>query len=125
MNNLQRMVRRTDEQILNALQELPWRIDILYKRGLPKSDSMPTLREQINHFLDIEASAPNDQAARGSATGTATSENESVEAWIIEAARELAMDSAHILAIAGIIKRHAPKPNARTELRLPGSAAKI
>ena len=47
----------------------------------------------------------------GSATGTATSENESVEAWIIEAARELAMDSAHILAIAGIIKRHAPKPN--------------
>ena len=57
--------------------------------------------------------------ARGSATGTATSENESMEAWILEAARELAMDSAHIQAIAGIIKRHAPKPNAAGEPQPP------
>ena len=62
---------------------------------------------------------PTERASRGcasvsgSATGTATSERESLEPWILEAARELAMDSAHIPAIAGIIKRHAPKPNAK------------
>lgn len=34
-------MKRTDTEILNALQDLPWRIDILYKQGQPKSDSVP------------------------------------------------------------------------------------
>jgi len=47
--------KRTDTEILNALQDLPWRIDILYKQGQPKSDSVPHIRDQINDFLDRES----------------------------------------------------------------------
>lgn len=57
----QRVVSRTDTDLLNALQELPCALDIIYRRGQPKSDSVPTLREQINRFLDAEASAANDK----------------------------------------------------------------
>jgi hypothetical protein len=60
--SLKRVVSRTDTQLLDALQNLPDRIDIIYKRGMPKSDSVPSLRDQINWFLDAEASAANDQA---------------------------------------------------------------
>lgn len=52
-----RVVRRTDTQILDALEALPHRVDIIYKQGYPRSDSVPTLREQINRFLDAEESA--------------------------------------------------------------------
>jgi len=59
--SVQRVVSRTDTDLLNALQELPCALDIIYRRGQPKSDSVPTLREQINRFLDAEASAANDK----------------------------------------------------------------
>lgn len=55
--SLQRVVSRTDTQLLDALQELPWRIDIIYKEGQPKSDSVPPLRDQINHFLNMQSAA--------------------------------------------------------------------
>ena len=42
---------------------------------------------------------------------TMTTNPKIIEPWIINAARELAMDSAHIPAIARIIERHAAMPN--------------
>lgn len=49
------------------------------------------------------------------ASGSATSEKRSIEPWVLEAARELAMDSAHIPCIAQIIQRHVPPHNAAHE----------
>jgi hypothetical protein len=69
---VQRVVSRTDSDILDALQNLPDRIDIIYKRGMPKSDSVPSLRDQINRFLDAEASAANNALSQG---GPASNEN--------------------------------------------------
>lgn len=57
--SVQRVVSRTDTQILDALEALPCCVDIIYKRGYPRSDSVLPLRDQINHFLDAEASAAN------------------------------------------------------------------
>ena len=45
------------------------------------------------------------------ASGPATLEKRSTEPWVLEAARELAMDSAHIPCIAQIIQRHVPPHN--------------
>lgn len=43
---------RTDTELLDGLERLPYQMEIIYKGSLPKADSMPTLREQINRFLD-------------------------------------------------------------------------
>jgi len=48
------MKKRTDTQIIDALEALPCRVDIIYKMGEPRSDSAPPLRDQINLFLDEE-----------------------------------------------------------------------
>jgi len=69
---VQRVVGRTDTQLLDALQNLPHRIDIIYKRGLPKSDSVPSLRDQINRFLDAEVGAANDKVSGQSGRGEAS-----------------------------------------------------
>jgi len=39
---------------MGRLQDLPYCLDIIYKRGTPKSDSVPSLREQIHRFLETE-----------------------------------------------------------------------
>lgn len=44
--------RRSDTEIIDALESLPDQLDIVYKVGQPKSGSVPPLRDQINHFLD-------------------------------------------------------------------------
>jgi len=49
--------QRTDTQILDALEALPDRIDIIYKRGIPRTLGVPSLRQQINSFLDAESAA--------------------------------------------------------------------
>lgn len=46
------MTTRTDTQLLDALEAVPWAIEIKYVPGQPKCDSMPSLREQITRFLD-------------------------------------------------------------------------
>lgn len=61
-SKLKHAVSRTDSDLLNALEALPCALEIVYKRSQPRSDSVPTLREQINHFLDSEESAANAQA---------------------------------------------------------------
>ena len=48
--------RRSDTEIIDALQSLPFQLDIVYKVGQPKSGSVPPLRDQINHFLDSATS---------------------------------------------------------------------
>lgn len=48
--------KRTDTEIIDALQNLPWCLDIIYKEGQPKSDSVPPIRDQINRFLDAHES---------------------------------------------------------------------
>ena len=52
-------------------------------------------------------------APHGYASGPATPEKRSLEPWILETARELAMDSAHITSIAQIIQKHAPPHSAK------------
>jgi hypothetical protein len=42
---------------MGRLQELPYCLDIIYKRGTPKADSVPSLREQIHRFLETETEA--------------------------------------------------------------------
>ena len=42
---------------MGRLQDLPYCLDIIYKRGTPKADSMPSLREQIHRFLETENEA--------------------------------------------------------------------
>lgn len=42
----------------------------------------------------------------------------SIESWVLEAARELAMDSAHIPCIAQIIQKHAPTIRAAAMIEL-------
>lgn len=54
-----------------------------------------------------------------SVSGLVASECRSIEPWIVNAARELAMDSAHVPLIARIIERHAPTPNARISASAP------
>ena len=50
------------------------------------------------------------------------SECADMEPWILAAARDLAMDSAHVPLIARIIERHAPPPNTElTDRRGAGS----
>lgn len=46
--------QRTDKQLLDALESYPWRMEIIYKVGEPKSDSVPSLRSQINYFIDLQ-----------------------------------------------------------------------
>ena len=46
-----RLVRMSDTQLLDALQELPCALDLTYHRGQPKSDSVPSRPDQISHFL--------------------------------------------------------------------------
>lgn len=57
------------------------------------------------------------------ASGPATPEKRSIESWVLEAARELAMDSAHIPCIAQIIQRHVPPPNGEVSGGRPASDA--
>ena len=46
-----------------------------------------------------------------SVSGTIESKYRGIDPWIVNAARELAMDSTHIPLIAKIIERHAPTFN--------------
>lgn len=63
--SLERVVSRTDSELLNELQSLPYALELVYKRGTPKADSVPSLRDQINHFLEQEKSAAaNDRTER-------------------------------------------------------------
>jgi hypothetical protein len=56
------MTTRTDTQLLDALESVPWAIEIKCVQGQPKCDSLPSLREQIGRFLDERAQfePPND-----------------------------------------------------------------
>jgi hypothetical protein len=58
------MTTRTDTQLLDALESVPWAIEIKYVQGQPKCDSRPSLREQIGRFLDelAQREPPNDKA---------------------------------------------------------------
>lgn len=44
--------KRTDAEIIDALESLPGRVDIIYKPNEPRSHCVPPLRDQINRFLD-------------------------------------------------------------------------
>jgi len=65
----------------------------------------------------VQADVPSTLAA-GSVSGIVASECRSIEPWIVNAARELAMDSTHVPLIARIIERNAPTSN--TKLRRGG-----
>lgn len=55
--------RRSDTQILCELESLPYALTIKYEHGKSRGTGTPSLREQLDAFLDREASAANEKVS--------------------------------------------------------------
>jgi hypothetical protein len=62
---VKRVVIRTGEEIFEALENLPGRVDIYYSRNKPRLSvkKVGTLKEQLCRFLDGEESAANESSS--------------------------------------------------------------
>lgn len=47
-----RLKAEADTRRWDRLEALPWRFDLIYKDGEAKSGDMPSIRSQVDYFLD-------------------------------------------------------------------------
>jgi hypothetical protein len=59
-----------DTERMDALEAMPYAMEIKYNPEQPKADSVPSLRSQIDHFLSLMAKQPNDESSATRRTKT-------------------------------------------------------